>query len=121
MLRTLPFIAMRQHADEARHAQPFAFARGDELIEQYLGAVGEVAELRFPDRQRLRLRQRIAVLEAEHRLLREQRVDDLVMPLIAAEMIERRVAALVFLVDQHRMPLREGATLAVLARQPDVM
>src|SRR5260370_9104938 len=43
------------------------------------------------------------------------------MALIAAEMIERRIAALVFLVDQHRMPLREGAALAVLSRQPDVM
>src|SRR5580704_3246716 len=43
------------------------------------------------------------------------------MALIGAEMIERRVAALVFLVDQHRMPLREGAALAVLARKPDVM
>src|ERR1700682_5834269 len=43
------------------------------------------------------------------------------MALIAAEMVERRVAALVFLVDQHRMPLREGAALAVLSRQPDMM
>src|ERR1700730_12499231 len=42
------------------------------------------------------------------------------MALIAAEMIERRIAALVFLIDQHRMPLREGAALAVLPRQPDV-
>src|SRR5258708_37952119 len=36
-------------------------------------------------------------------------------------MVERRVAALVFLVDQHRMALREGAALGVLSRQPDVM
>jgi len=36
------------------------------------------------------------------------------MALIAAEMIERRIAALVFLIDQHRMPLRERAALAVL-------
>src|SRR6478672_12486289 len=43
------------------------------------------------------------------------------MALIAAEMIEWGVAALVFLVDQHRMPLREGTALAVLSRQPDVM
>src|SRR5256886_4736405 len=43
------------------------------------------------------------------------------MTLIAAEMIERRIAALVFLIDQHGMPLREGAALAVLSRQPDVM
>jgi hypothetical protein len=49
MLRTLAFIAMRQQADEARHAQPLAFARRDELVEHHLRAVGEVAELRFPE------------------------------------------------------------------------
>src|SRR6185295_8495003 len=42
------------------------------------------------------------------------------MALVVAEMVERRVAALVFLVDQHRMALRKRATLRVLARQPDV-
>src|SRR3990170_6156765 len=42
------------------------------------------------------------------------------MTLVVAEMVERRVAALVFLVDQHRMPLREGAALGVLPRQPDM-
>src|SRR5450631_3576648 len=107
MLRSLPLIAVWQHADEAGHAQPFAFARRDELVEQYLRAVGEITELGLPDRQRVRLRQRIAVLEAEHGLFRQQRVDDFVMALVA-EMIERRIAALVFLIDQHRMPLREG-------------
>ena len=121
MLRPLPFIPMRQHADEAGHAQPFALAGGDELVEQHLRAVGKVAELRFPDRERIRLRQRVAIFEAEHGFFREQRVDDFIVALIAAEMIERRVAALVFLVDQHRMPLREGAALAVLSRQADVV
>ena len=116
-----PFIAMRQQADEAGHAQPFALARRNELVEQHLRAVGEVAELRFPHRQRIRLGQRIAVLEAEHRLFGQQRVDDLVMALVAAEVIERRVAAFVLLIDQHRMALREGAALGVLAGQADVM
>ena len=48
MLRTLAFIAVRQKADEARHAQPLALARRDELVEHDLRAVGEVAELRLP-------------------------------------------------------------------------
>ena len=33
-------------------------------------------------------------------------------------MIERRVALLVLLIDQHRVALRERAALGVLARQP---
>jgi hypothetical protein len=48
VFRPLPFIAVRQQADEAGHAQPFALARRDELVEHDLRAVGEVAELRLP-------------------------------------------------------------------------
>ena len=33
MLRPLALVAVRQQADEARHAQPLALARGDELVE----------------------------------------------------------------------------------------
>ena len=118
MLRPLAFVAVRQQADQPRHAQPFAFAGRDELVEQHLRAVGEIAELGFPHGQRVGLGERIAVLEAEHRLLRQHRVDDLEARLAVAEMIERRVALLGFLIEQHRMALREGAALAVLAGEP---
>ena len=121
MFRTLAFIAMRQQADEAGHAQPLAFARRDELVEQNLRAIGEIAELAFPERQRVGLRERIAVFEAEHGLFREHRIDDLVMALALADMVQRHVARFVFLVDQHRMALREGAALAVLAGQADAI
>jgi hypothetical protein len=40
---------VRQEAHEARHAQPFRFARADELVEHDLRAVGEIAELRLPE------------------------------------------------------------------------
>ena len=121
MLRPLALVAVRQQADEAGHAQPFALARGDELVEHHLRAVGEVAELRLPQRQRVRLGERIAILEAEHRLFRQHRVDDLEARLAVAEMVERGVALLGLLVDQHRVALREGAALAVLAGQADRM
>jgi hypothetical protein len=78
--RSAPAPALHSRAaaaDEARHAQPLAFARRDELVEHDLRAVGEVAELRFPHRQRVGLGQRVAVFEAEHRLFRQHRVDDL--------------------------------------------
>ena len=48
MLRPLALVAMRQQADETRHAEPLLFAARDELVEHDLGAVGEVAELRLP-------------------------------------------------------------------------
>ena len=50
MFRPLALVAMRQQADEAGHAQPFALARGDELVEDHLRAIGEIAELRLPHR-----------------------------------------------------------------------
>src|SRR6266581_319420 len=84
MLRPLPFIAMRQQADEAAHAQPFALARGDELVEHDLRAIGKVAELRLPHRQRVRLGERVAILVAEHGFLREHRIEHLVAALAEA-------------------------------------
>ena len=121
MLRPLALVAVRQQADEARHAQPFAFARRDELVEHHLRAVGEVAELRFPQRQRVGLGQGVAVFETEHRFFRQHRVDDLVAGLPFPDVVERRVALLVFLIDEHRMPRRERAALDVLAGQADAM
>ena len=119
MLRTLALVAVRQQADEARHAQPLALTRRQELVEDHLGAVGEVAELGLPTGQRHRLGHRVAVLKPEHRLFRQHRVDDLEPGLIRGDVLQRRVAALVLLVDQHRMALRERAAFDVLARQAD--
>ena len=63
VFRPLAFEPVRQQADETRHAQPFAFARADELVEHDLRAVGKIAELRFPKGQRVGLGQRIAIFK----------------------------------------------------------
>src|SRR5262249_38271204 len=115
--RPLSLVAVWQQTDEAGHAQPFALARRDELIKNDLRSVSEVAELRLPHGERVGLSERVAVLEAEHRLLRQHRVDDLEAGLAVAQVVERDVAVLVFLIDQHRVTLREGSALAVLAGQ----
>ena len=85
MLRPLALIAMRQQADEARHAQPFALAGGNELVEHHLRAIGEIAELRFPEGERVGLGQRIAIFEAKHRLFREHGVDRLDLDLLVLD------------------------------------
>ena len=115
MLRPLAFIAVRQQADEARHAQPLALARRDELVEHHLRAIGEIAELGLPQHQRIGLGERIAVFEAEHGLFGEHRIDDLEAGLAVADVVQRHVARLGLLIDQHRVALRKGAALAVLA------
>src|SRR5579864_8269743 len=44
MLRTLPFVTVRQQKHQSAQQSPFVLARGDELIDDDLRAVGEVAE-----------------------------------------------------------------------------
>src|SRR5262245_54887254 len=119
MLRTLSLEAMRKEADEARHSEPFALARRDELVEHHLRAIGKVAELRLPQSQRTRVCKRIAVLEPQHRFFRKHRIDDLEIGLRGGEIVERYVASLVALVVKHRMALRKRAALGILAGKAD--
>ena len=72
VLRSLPFVAVRQEKRHAAETPPLRIARTDELVDHDLRAVREVAELAFPDNERRRVRCRVAVLEAEYRLLGQQ-------------------------------------------------
>ena len=109
VLRSLALVAVRQQQHETRHAQPLALARADELVDDDLRAVGEVAELRFPQDERIGLGQRVAVLEAQHTRLVQRAVDHLEMGLAVRDIVERDVLGLTHLIDQHRMALGEGA------------
>ena len=116
VLRPLPFEAVRKQHHQAAGAQPLGFARGDELVDDGLRAVGEIAELRFPQHQRLRVGERIAIFEAEHaefatagcRGLRSGR---------RSTVAQRDIFVAGGLVDPHRVALAEGAAAAVLAGQ----
>ncbi|OWK23592.1 hypothetical protein AJ87_34715 [Rhizobium yanglingense] len=121
VFRTLTFVTMRQQADETRHAQPLAFARRNELVEDDLRTVCEIAELRFPERERVRARQRIAVFEAENGLFGEHRVDDLVAGLRRRQVGERDITRFGLLIVKDRMALRESAAFAILTRKADLM
>ena len=120
VLGALPFVAVRQQQHESADAAPLHLARSDELVDHDLRAVREVAELRFPDDEPRRVRRRVAVLEAEHRLLGQHRVDDLERRLAVLEVLQRDPRAgiplLAVLVVQHRMAVRERAAADVLAR-----
>ena len=48
VLRTLALVAMRQEQREARQPAPLRLARADELIDDDLRAIAEIAELRLP-------------------------------------------------------------------------
>ena len=121
MLRPLTLMAMRQQQRQAGHAQPLGLTAGEELVDDHLRAVGEVAELRFPQHQRVRVGQRVAVFEAQHAHFGQQRVEDLDLGLIGRDVVQRHIFVLVGLVDQHRVALAERAALAILTGQPHAM
>ncbi|EGE56100.1 hypothetical protein RHECNPAF_750063 [Rhizobium etli CNPAF512] len=121
VLRTLALIAVRQQADEARHAQPLAFARRDELVEDHLRAVGEIAELGFPKRQRIRAGERVTIFETEDGLFRKHRIDDFVTGLRRRQVGERDVAFFGLLIVENRVALRESAAFAILSGQTDLV
>ena len=54
VLRALPLVAVGQQQDEAAALVPLGLGAGDELVDDHLGAVDEVAELRLPQHQRAR-------------------------------------------------------------------
>ncbi len=121
VLRSLALVAVRQEQRQAAESAPFGFAGADELVDHDLGAVGEIAELAFPDHQRLRLGAGVAVLEAQDGLLGQQGVDDPERVGPVGERAERHVLAIVDLAVQDGMAMEERAATAVLADDSDVM
>ncbi len=119
VLGPLAFVAVRQEHDQPAASAPLRLGRGDELVDDHLGAVGEVAELGLPHDQHVRLVQRVAVVEAEHGRLGEQAVVDAELGLAVPQVVERDVAPAVVGVDQHGVPVAEGAAAAVLAAEAD--
>src|SRR5579872_6826742 len=74
MFRTLSLIAVRQQHHEAREQIPFVFARGNELVDDDLRAVGEISELRFPQNQSLGVIAAESILESDYSRFRKRRI-----------------------------------------------
>jgi hypothetical protein len=55
VLGALAFVAVGEEQDEPGEQAPLVLAGGEELVDDHLGAVDEVAELRLPEDQRLRV------------------------------------------------------------------
>src|SRR5262245_66583102 len=114
MLRSLAFVAVRQETYEAAEALPLGLGRGDELIEDDLRAVGEVAELGFPHDEHARVAHGVAVLEADAGVLGERRVVNAELGLFLAKIVECGVRLAGLLIKEHGMSRRERAALNIL-------
>ena len=119
MLRSLSLVAVREEQHEARLLAPLRAARDDELIDDRLSHVHEIAELRFPQNERVARDRAESVLESQGRDLRERAVGDHEWRLVGPEIRERRIRAPVPRFVQDKVPVAEGAALRVLTREPD--
>src|SRR4051794_2982704 len=77
VLGTVALVPVRQQQRQPRRLAPLRQTGGDELVDDDLRAVDEVAELRLPQDERLRGRRGVAVLEADAGVLAQRRVVDL--------------------------------------------
>jgi hypothetical protein len=94
------------------------FACADDTNWSMMGCA-PFAELRLPQRERGRVGDAVAVLEAEHGRLGQVAVPHLEARLRLGQVVERHVLVAGLLVHQRGVTLAEGAARAVLAREPD--
>src|SRR5205823_3550962 len=119
VLGALALVAVREEQHEAAHALPLRLRAGEELVDDHLRAVDEVAELRLPDDQPARVGEAHAELEAEDGVLGQHAVDDAERHLVAPDVVERNVAVAGLDVVQDGMALAEGAAARVLPAHAD--
>src|SRR5262249_4350144 len=72
VLGAVALVTVWKQQRQPSRLAPLRQARDDELVDHDLGAVDEVAELRLPEDERLGRGDRVAVLEAETRVLRQR-------------------------------------------------
>ena len=104
---------MWQQQHEATGTAPFRFARGNELIDDDLCAVEEVAELGFPDHEFERVRRGIAIFERQHCFFGENGIKALELRLFFLQIGQRIIGSFVprlaLLIVQRSVTVKEGA------------
>ena len=70
----MAFVAVGEEQHDASSALPLGFTTGDKLIDDDLGAVGEITELSLPDAKHIGVIECVAVVETEHRCFGEERI-----------------------------------------------
>ena len=119
VLRPVSLVAVRKKQDEAKRLAPLREPGDDELVEDDLRPVDEVAELGLPEHERLRRGDRIAVLEPDRGVLGQRRVVHLERRRRRLEMLHRRETLAGVRVVQDEVAMRERAALGVLTGQSD--
>ena len=118
VLRPRPLVAVGQEQRQPRVLAPLGEPGHDELVDDHLRGVHEVAELRLPaDKHVARLRA-VAVLERDTRVLRQRAVVELERDLGLREALDRAPPLAGLRVVEDEMALAERAALGVLTGEP---
>src|SRR5260370_23983444 len=114
MVTTLALVSVRQQQYDPAPLPPLLLAGGDELVQDRLGAVDEVAELSLPADQGVWPGNRVAVLEADRGELGQQRIVGVELRVAVVELPQRRVLLAGVPVDEAGVALAERAPARAL-------
>ena len=99
MFRALAFVAVGQEHDDTGEQVPLGFSGADELVDDGLRDVDEVAELGFPEDERFGIVAAVAVFEAEDSGFGKRGVVDFAAGLTGRDVLQRHVFVFVLDVD----------------------
>src|SRR4051794_587125 len=116
MLRALPLVPMWQQQYKPTRLVPFALGGHDELIDHYLSAISEIAELSLPQHQRERIGNTVAEFKAHGGVLTKQAVHQLKPGLVRTEMLERDIARPGLIIGEFQVALSERPSRNILTR-----
>src|ERR1041385_2511045 len=114
MLGSHAFKAVRQQQCYPAQPAPFFLRRNDELIDNRLRRIPEIAELRLPHHQTVGCVKAVAVLKTQHADLGQRTVVNTDRRLAGRQILERLEEAAGFVVVQYRMTVIERTALRIL-------
>ena len=106
---------MGQEHDEARGLAPFVFCGNQEVVDDDLRAVHEVAELGFPHDKGVFVDNGVAVLETKHSELRKKRVVDPEPSIVAHGVGQWDVHRTIVVIDKCGVAMGERASTRIFA------
>jgi len=117
VIRPGALVAVRQQQHERWRLAPFSAGAAQELVDDHLGAVDEIAVLCLPNDQPFWRLDIVAELKAEHGVFGQRTVEDLEGGSRLRDGLQRRERLPAVCIVQHGVALVEGAALGILASE----
>jgi hypothetical protein len=109
VLGPVAFVSVRQEQHQPRQQAPLVLAGTHELVDDDLRAVGEIAELRLPQHERVGKLAAVPVFETHRGRFGERAVDRDELPLAVGDVRERNVSLAGAHVDERGVAVVEGS------------